>query len=658
MTRSRYASDEEWDLVTIPPDRLAELLAHWGIDVHKMEKTEQDMKEMELTALEQSFFRERLRIPKNATHFVFAYQLEPWKINDGFTRLEQLKQHSGEISLASYGGFIYFIADQTDPSTGHVLTGQVCGANAFSLISHSNGRPQFKGGTIDRKEDDDSITAAVASPELFAGKKIGLESDVFSFGVVAWEVFTRREAWHWLSGKHKRFTIQDRVTQRHKRPRCPDGLHRDCAELVRRCLHQDPSGRPDARDLSKRIGELLTKLRKSMADKEKTKVTERSMSRSDSKSNPTACRARSSTQDPVQWSIVEELTNACWRRGRYSHHRFVADEKTSKLFSLEINAEHQGQWEENALVGDEPAYEPRVDEAGADENPVPVQRLGLTFKNKDGINMWPRVTQISKKISKRRTIASDYRGTQELQQGCQLKSINGVPVESCTDVLRVTAEFAFYQTETVGGIFKNKDGNTWPCLKAIKPGTLLDKVERLTVGSKLVKVNADVVQIGQTLEDYKPALQARPLSLEFEVPIAVALQNGDLTGCPLPLKLEFTLPNDTLLVRPWPTSKWAGVTSSSKLPKWVRAGLEGIRMVRKHEAQSERATARRHENAQRVRHAAAAGPAALLSLQQLTQMAGMLQRDDPVRYEGYLAQTQTQASLRDAEGVPPSPPLN
>jgi hypothetical protein len=118
------------------------------------------------------------------------------------------------------------------------------------------------------------------------------------------------------------------------------------------------------------------------------------------------------------------------------------------------------------------------------------------------------------------------------------------------------------------------------------------------------------------------------------------------------------LPNDTLLVRPWPTSKWAGVTSSSKLPKWVRAGLEGIRMVREHEAQSERATACRHENAQRVRHGAAAGPAALLSLQQLTQMAEMLQQDDPVRYEAYLAQTQTQASLRDAEGVPPSPPLN
>jgi hypothetical protein len=41
-----------------------------------------------------SELRERLRIPKNATHFVFAYWLEPWTIDDAFDKLDQLKQNS------------------------------------------------------------------------------------------------------------------------------------------------------------------------------------------------------------------------------------------------------------------------------------------------------------------------------------------------------------------------------------------------------------------------------------------------------------------------------------------------------------------------------------------------------------------------------------
>ena len=59
-----YAKDED-DTVLIPPKRLAELLQFWGIDTMGMEKTEKDMREMELADLDEAFFRTRHRIPSS-----------------------------------------------------------------------------------------------------------------------------------------------------------------------------------------------------------------------------------------------------------------------------------------------------------------------------------------------------------------------------------------------------------------------------------------------------------------------------------------------------------------------------------------------------------------------------------------------------------------
>ena len=108
-----YAEDED-DSVLVPPERLAELLWHWGIDTLSMEKTEENTQEIELGDLEESFFRNRHRIPRAATHYVHAYQLAAWTVDDKFKRLDELRQDSGEISLASFGGFIYFSSGERE----------------------------------------------------------------------------------------------------------------------------------------------------------------------------------------------------------------------------------------------------------------------------------------------------------------------------------------------------------------------------------------------------------------------------------------------------------------------------------------------------------------------------------------------------------------
>ena len=68
-----------------------------------------------------------------------------------------------------------------------------------------------------------------------------------------WEVFHRREAWHWLKSQEASATaIAYQAGCRDMRPKCPTehGLTEHCALMIRRLLHSDPSKRPSAKDVT------------------------------------------------------------------------------------------------------------------------------------------------------------------------------------------------------------------------------------------------------------------------------------------------------------------------------------------------------------------------------------------------------------------------
>eukprot|EP01048_Picozoa_sp_COSAG05_P011726 COSAG05_NODE_1124_length_5792_cov_13.204286_2_plen_1379_part_00 len=602
-----YAKDED-DTVLIPPKRLAELLQFWGIDTMGMEKTEKDMREMELADLDEAFFRTRHRIPKNATHYVYAYQLEPWTVDDKFKRLDVLKQDSGEISLASYGGCIYFSAQEEFEEEDELPTSGITvrGINAFSLITQKHGRPRFAGGTIDRH--DNNLTGKIDSPELFSGMNIGLESDIYSFGIVAWEVFTRLHAWHWVPDTStKKFVMQSRV-EAYKRPKAPAGLHPDCAYLLRWCLHHDPSGRPDAKNLIKyiskgstRLPSLIEKLRASILYYKDMSVTERSMRRNVSAQSPRTPRAQ------VEWAVVMPMRDAhaaCWKHGRYSLDRFqylVSDSHQplpGNPFVVEITPQHEGLWEENALVGDEKQPLPPAEESTA---PVAVAPLGIQFDITDeGL----RVKRIVKRMRlgglglKLRTLAPRFC---DIQPGCVLTRINDRGLKSWGFDLTFKEDGSIVQDGAelesepqpeqacdqvpglpLGGKFKTPEqGNTWPYLGAISPDSAMATVQELKVGCRLLQVNGESVD-GKTFQNVLPELKVRPLTLRFLNAETSALCKGDLRLFELPLKLEFR-PRKEGPVRPaWPTAKWAGEMCSD-VPSWIQAGLAEIDKVKKYE---------------------------------------------------------------------------
>ena len=144
----------------------------------------------------------------------------------------------------------------------HEKKPEVVGVNALSMGPST----PYSGGAISRnvekKQDDQTlvktssrhrcddaepgccdvnVSAPIASPELWDGKNIGLESDIYAFGIVMWEVFCRREAWHW----RPKDDIIHSVGNEHLRPKIPPGLDETCAHWVRRCLHADPGPHRD-----------------------------------------------------------------------------------------------------------------------------------------------------------------------------------------------------------------------------------------------------------------------------------------------------------------------------------------------------------------------------------------------------------------------------
>ena len=96
----------------------------------------------------------------------------------------------------------------------------------------------------------------------FAG--IGLPTDIYAFGIVMWEVWTRCFAWHWM-GANAEFQICNRVGIQKQRPRMPPfvGTHRaKLATMIRSCLHDNPAQRPTAAMLVEAQLEIVNKIRR------------------------------------------------------------------------------------------------------------------------------------------------------------------------------------------------------------------------------------------------------------------------------------------------------------------------------------------------------------------------------------------------------------
>jgi len=79
------------------------------------------------------------------------------------------------------------------------------------------------------------------APEVLLGKDVDEKADVYSFGIVLWEIMSGQEPFphHDSYGTFKRC-----ITKEHERPPIPPDTHPSIKSLMERCWHPEPSKRP------------------------------------------------------------------------------------------------------------------------------------------------------------------------------------------------------------------------------------------------------------------------------------------------------------------------------------------------------------------------------------------------------------------------------
>ncbi|EFN59725.1 hypothetical protein CHLNCDRAFT_133304 [Chlorella variabilis] len=98
-------------------------------------------------------------------------------------------------------------------------------------------------------------TAAYMAPEVFAGR-LTKASDVFSFGILMYEVWMRRRAWPGLPLAKLIFAVVSQHSRPPVPPGCPDGY----AALMQQCWADAPEERPTFEGLLQSLQSLLKQL--------------------------------------------------------------------------------------------------------------------------------------------------------------------------------------------------------------------------------------------------------------------------------------------------------------------------------------------------------------------------------------------------------------
>lgn len=101
-------------------------------------------------------------------------------------------------------------------------------------------------------------TACWLSPEVINNAHFSKSSDVYAFGIILWEVYTRQEIYEGLSAAQ----IIAKVAHEGLRPQVP----RDCpwASIMTKCWRQDPAERPSFETILSSLGKNFLKLTSKM----------------------------------------------------------------------------------------------------------------------------------------------------------------------------------------------------------------------------------------------------------------------------------------------------------------------------------------------------------------------------------------------------------
>lgn len=94
------------------------------------------------------------------------------------------------------------------------------------------------------------------APEILRNEPSNEKSDVFSFGVILWELMTESIPWNNLNA----LQVVGVVGFMDKRLELPDGLDPEVASIIRDCWKSDPGQRPSFEDIIRRMSILIPRI--------------------------------------------------------------------------------------------------------------------------------------------------------------------------------------------------------------------------------------------------------------------------------------------------------------------------------------------------------------------------------------------------------------
>lgn len=195
-------------------------------------------------------------------------QFQVGKIDSNFTNTKR------QIILIGIARGMMFLHQHNiihrDLKPGNILLDQ----NYFPHICDFGCSKQYQKGDS-MKQSQSYGTCIYMAPEVFEGTRYNEKADVYSFGILMYEVVTNSIPYPSLQkGKMKVFPFTQKVIEKNLRPKFEVPVKKSIKRLIKKCWSKNPSERPTFEEIFKKLAYNMESFEVNLNDEEEEELNE------------------------------------------------------------------------------------------------------------------------------------------------------------------------------------------------------------------------------------------------------------------------------------------------------------------------------------------------------------------------------------------------